>query len=567
MKRSRLVLWIAIGATLAALGWYIFSLFNGRPFRFKDFQTRMLLEQVEKDPEWSTLTGLPFSLPMSSTTLVLTDRTPEGIQARIDWCISQRALLQRYNPEGWDAENQLAWRHAHDWLNQRLEALEQEKESWPIASDGEPFSLLLFFCEKQPIRTNEEGDSYLSRLQWLPDAIYQIEDRARAQLKAGKVPNRFLIEQTIGQLRPWATLPALKHPLYTSLAFRISQSDPTALNQGRGLDMLQTALPLVTNSAIPALQHMLDFLEKEALPASNDSLPALPDSQATYFSQWLEAHPLDLKADPSSSATLPQTATALNDTWDDAEDWERKSRRWVQGVFPPEWKAPRLALFPLGEPYPAEKPIYVAPQLSPGSVARLVLPTRKINDQGWTRAQLLQWGIPGEHFVRSVIRSDTTRIWVNRLAEDEVFWDAWALYAGWLMEKELKVVTDSATLAALNHDRNMAGGAILAVVSLYAKKQSPDTVRQMLTTRLGLGPEAIDQILIQALTHPVRGASVWVTYQNLLLLRQATEAEMKADFYLADYHARLLREVPATFLQMESWTKSKYFVQHPPTRK
>lgn len=560
VRLLRRLFWGAMFATLLTTGIWIYALIWGKPWNLTHFSHRVMAETGLSDPEWQTLHGYPWLYYLSAWKFTLTDRRPAAAAKRADLARKQLLILERYNRERLSPAHQAEYDQLHRWLTLRAHQVEITAKNWVIYPEmGEPYRLIRFVTLDQPVRTNDEAEQYLSRLQWLPQALDQVTEASQQQLKAGKYPPKAVVEQVLADIDAWLALAPTSNPLFNAFARHIARADPTALNRIKGMNFLKDAETIVGGEVYPALQRMRDMLEQEALPKALEDF-RLPTGNYGYYTELWSGRALNadslwplaslqvlpLAADTAMAAPVPeQIRSALVRL----EGLNRQAGVWSSGMFDVQAPArPRVTSMEadMGLGVAA----YLAPSLSgdrPATMAIAPLPGL-LQDSAAQTALTFEWLTPGWHYVWATLRADSTRGWAGRLAEDPVFWQSWGLYAAWLMEEEVKIVSDTATRRALQRRRHLAWGACAADIALHGKGMTWKETLSWLQQQGGFSDKEARILATAACYHPGEGGAVYLGFQALIQALSQAKLAQGDNFYLPDYHRDLIRKAPFPLL-------------------
>lgn len=561
VRLLRRLFWGAFFTALLITGIWLYALIWGRPWNLTHFSHRVMAETGISDPEWQTLHGYPWLYYLSAWKFSLTDRRPAAAEKRAELAGKHLQILERYNRERLSPAHQAEYDHLHRWLTLRVHQQEMTANNWVIYPEkGEPYRLIRFVTLDQPVRTNDEAEQYLSRLQWLPQALDQVTEASQQQLKAGKYPPKAVVLQVLGDINAWLALSPSSNPLFSAFARHIARADPTALNRIKGMNFLKDAETIVGSEVYPALERMRDMLEKEALPKALEDLRLPAGNYGYYSALWsgrtlnanslwplVKLQVLPLAADTAKAMPLPeQIRSALVRL----EGLNRQGAMWSSGMF--DGQAPaRPRVTSMEADMGLGVAAYLAPSLSGDRSATMAIAPLPglLNDSAAQSALAFEWLTPGRHYVWATLRADSTRGWAGRLAEDPVFWQSWGLYAAWLMEEEVKVVSDTATRRALQQRRHLALGAFAADLALHGKGMTWKETLSWLQQQGGFSDKEALLLATAAYYHPGEGGAAYLGFQALLQnLTHAKSAEGD-NFYLPDYHREWIKKAPFPLLR------------------
>jgi uncharacterized protein (DUF885 family) len=136
-----------------------------------------------------------------------------------------------------------------------------------------------FLASQHGIDTQADAEAYLDRLQAFAVALDQETARVKRDAAQGVIAPDFILDTSLGQMRPFLATPAASSGLVTSVADRAKAKGLTGDYAGR-------ATALVETSVYPALQRQIDALAAVRPKAGHDAgVWRLPDGEAYYA--WL----------------------------------------------------------------------------------------------------------------------------------------------------------------------------------------------------------------------------------------------------------------------------------------
>jgi len=136
-----------------------------------------------------------------------------------------------------------------------------------------------FLASQHSIETQADAEAYLDRLQAFALALDQETARVKRDAAQGVIAPDFILDTSLGQMRPFLATPAASSGLVTSVADR-------AKAKGLAGDYAGRATALVETSVYPALQRQIDAVAALRPRAGHDAgVWRLPDGEAYYA--WL----------------------------------------------------------------------------------------------------------------------------------------------------------------------------------------------------------------------------------------------------------------------------------------
>jgi len=179
----------------------------------------------------------------------------------------------------------------YEWyLDQQVRGHRFMYHEWPVHYflNSYNFNLLLFLEEEHQIKSVEDAEDYINRLNQIERQVGQIIEGLRIRESMGILPPGAIIDWTIGTLgddlangiRLDLVRPE-RLPLYTSFEERLDQV--AGLSEGEKTGLLESALKAVEESFAPAWIDLRDYMISIRQKAPADAgVWRLPDGDAFY---------------------------------------------------------------------------------------------------------------------------------------------------------------------------------------------------------------------------------------------------------------------------------------------
>lgn len=157
-------------------------------------------------------------------------------------------------------------------------------EQMPInALEGPHVSLPQMYLQL-PFATEQQVADYVTRLEKIPTLIDQQIANMRAGMKAGRVPPKVILYETVAGIREHCTKEIAakpsSSPFYTPLRTR-SDADPIAMRAGKA----------IATGIVPAFERLAAFMQSEYLPACRDSIGAAQGVDGIgFYEHQLRSH-------------------------------------------------------------------------------------------------------------------------------------------------------------------------------------------------------------------------------------------------------------------------------------
>ncbi len=158
-----------------------------------------------------------------------------------------------------------------------------------------------------PLASAQDADHYLARLGQFQARMGEAVQRARDIAAKGIVPPRFILDETIGQMRSFIDKPAAQNPLVTTLESKLA--DARDVDAARRGEYVAQATRLVDSQVYPAWRDAIATLEAQRAQATDDAGAwRLPDGAAYYQYQLRRFTSTDLSAQQIHETGLREVA-------------------------------------------------------------------------------------------------------------------------------------------------------------------------------------------------------------------------------------------------------------------
>lgn len=184
----------------------------------------------------------------------------------------------------------------------------QKFKQWqmPFNSDSAFWSEVSYLLEGDKLRTTQDYQHYIERLNEVPSYFQQQIDNMRDGLARGfSVPREVLTGRDVSI----ASVADLKDPTQSSF-YKPFEKMPSTVPAGDVAKLQQQAKQAISAKVIPAYANLLTFFRNEYVPKARTTLAAeaMPDGKAWYRQQIIEYTTLDLDPDTIHKVGLEQVA-------------------------------------------------------------------------------------------------------------------------------------------------------------------------------------------------------------------------------------------------------------------
>ena len=527
------------------------------------------------------------------------DRLPSVAPADIeDWDDQSRAFLAalgEIDREALSEQDQLNYDLFAYLLKDRLALAELREYRIPFVSDSGFFSNLPMTMRQAPLRSREDFDAYLARLEALPAYFDQNIENMRVGIAEGFTAPRIILDGLSGSLRGLQVENA-----ENSTFFAPFRSLPDALSDGDKRELIERAKHLIEGDVADAYRALLTFFEEEYIPAAKDSLGAnsWPDGDAvyeTYIRHYttLEGetadsiHALGLSEVARIRAEMDDViaetgfdgdfAAFLNFLRTDPQfyvtEYEQllKEAAWIAKQV--DGKLPSLFSLLPRQPYGVIKvPDAIAPNYTTGRYRGAPL----VGDVGGyylvntyahrerplyaLTALTLHEAAPGHHLQIALSKEIENAPEFRRALGITAYVEGWALYAEKL-GLELGLYEDPYTdFGRLTYEMWRACRLVVDT-GLHAKGWTREEARAYLAGNTALSIHNVNTEIDRYISWPGQALAYKMGELTILRLRVEAEARLGSDFDIRAFHDAVLRggalPLPVLEARLEAWIEAE----------
>ncbi|MBT8448451.1 MAG: DUF885 domain-containing protein [Gammaproteobacteria bacterium] len=271
MKKLFKWLGISIGSLLAitiSLGlheWYA-----EKPFFFRVFLDRTMLEQALDSPETLTSLGFLDAIGIKGHNAELDDDSPEKADEFFNSLENLEATLNSYADEDLDESQRLSKRIAQYLIDTGKSFRPYRYYNYPVnqlfgVQNGFPS----FMDSQHQVETLEDAENYLARLNKVKTKFAQNLEGLQIRKENGIVPPDFVIERVLDGMNSFVAQPVEENILYTSLKKKLEAASDEITEAERD-DILQQAAVAIKDSVHPAYKLFINHFESLADGAPTD---------------------------------------------------------------------------------------------------------------------------------------------------------------------------------------------------------------------------------------------------------------------------------------------------------
>ena len=473
----------------------------------------------------------------------------------------------------------------------QIQGLSFDPSRLPFSSDNLPFDTPDYAARGTVIRSREDAEAWLQRLQALPAWFDREMANARRGVATGFVQPRPIVESVIAQTRPVAEAPAEASALLTPFE-RMPVSIP--LPDQAALKMRATEI--IRSRIKPKEQAYLALLQSEYLPHAAASLAArdLPDGERYYA--WLIHHFTTTDLPPGRVHELGEQEVArirgemeqvIGETGfkgsfaaflaflrSDSRFYAKSREglletaaaidKRVDAVLPAFFATlPRLTFGVLPVP-PEMEEGYTTGRYWPGNpdagiAAGYMVNTSQLDQRPLYElpALTLHESIPGHHLQIALAQELKGLPWFRRNADLNAYVEGWGLYAEDL-GVEMRIYRDPyERFGKLSYEMWRAC-RLVADTGIHWLRWTREQARACFTDNTALAPKNIEVELDRYISWPGQALAYKIGELTLKRLRQKAEIGLGPAFDLRKFHDEILLDGPLPLSLLE--TRLDYWI-------
>ncbi len=276
-----------------------------KPFFFRAYLDRTVLQLAMESPEALTSLGFLESLGMTSHNADLDDASPKKSDELYVILKDEYQVLKSY--DGLSEADALSKEIALYLVEAAIEGEPYRYHNYPVNQLFGIQSNLPSFLEAQhQIRDEEAITHYLSRLSQVERKFSQSLEGLKIREEKGILPPRFVIERVLDEMQGFVATPATDNIIYTSFATKL---DDLTLDDAKKAQYLNDVAKAVETQVYPAYQSFISYFANIKEKANeHDGLWRLPDGERVYELALKQYTTTDLSADDIHQTGLDEVA-------------------------------------------------------------------------------------------------------------------------------------------------------------------------------------------------------------------------------------------------------------------
>lgn len=435
-----------------------------------------------------------------------------------------------------------------------------------------------------PLRSANDAENYLTRLQLLDDRMREATAEADRRSETGIRPPTFILQTTIDQMDRFISDSPRDNPLATTLFSKTEAVD--GLSEDQRIQLLERAATIVADEIYPAWRDAIAELQTQLPLSTNDAgLWAIEGGDDYYAAQLKRFTTTDLTADEIHQIGLREVArietqmdTLMRRIGLEEGSVEERSAILQERLAYPDSNAGRTALMDdievylrdaearaeslfdnrpttpvIAQPYPEFRwenaaASYTSPPLDGSRPGIFQMPLRLDRLTNFTlRTLVYHETVPGHHFQIALITENDE---LPRFMQIRAFGgisassEGWALYAERLAAEEGWYEDDIEGLLGQLDSELFRARRLVVDTGLHAKQWT----RQQ-AIDYGIPPSEVDRYVV----FPGQATSYMIGQLRIIELRDRARDALGDRFSMQDFHNVVLNlgVVPLTVLERE----------------
>ncbi|NMP30342.1 DUF885 domain-containing protein [Thalassotalea sp. M1531] len=274
-----LLIIVLLGGAFAAHEWKA-----QKPFLFRVFLDRTLIQFAFESPETLTSLGFLESVGIKGHNAKLDDDSPEKADELFEKIPEIKEVLLSYDDASLSEKERLSKEITLYLLEFGEQAEEFRYHNYPVnqlfgVQNGYPS----FMEAQHQVHTVEDAENYLARLEAV--RVKFAQNLAGIQLRAenGILPPRFVIDRVLDEMNGFINTPAKENILYTSLQTKLNDAKEVTSNDKARL--LASAESNITGYVYPAYELLIEYFDRVKEKAdTDDGFWHLPNGDKAYES-------------------------------------------------------------------------------------------------------------------------------------------------------------------------------------------------------------------------------------------------------------------------------------------
>ncbi|AXR67445.1 DUF885 domain-containing protein [Leptospira mayottensis] len=260
-----------------------------KPLTLGLFYEKIFWESILNDPEYLTSLGILNNFGIGSYQKKLTDISVERQKQDLEKAKKNLEILLSYGKEDLSGQELLSFEILEWFLRLKISGEKFLFHDYPANQlFGIQSQLPTFLVTQHPIKSSQDVENYIARLEFVPKKIDQLIEGILYRDRKGILPPDFILDRLISEVEGFIKVPAKENILYTSFGGKIEKISSISSDlKDRSLTRVQQS---IESGIYPSYSKLLNlFLEQKKHADSRAGVWKLPDGDA-YYSHELKKH-------------------------------------------------------------------------------------------------------------------------------------------------------------------------------------------------------------------------------------------------------------------------------------
>jgi uncharacterized protein (DUF885 family) len=584
MQMMRAVKWLlgVLAAVIAAAGLLAAHTWYGKPLSINWFYNRVFLQFAINNPELLTQIRLFEQVGIRGHNGELADESIAHEDKTIARLKANRETFKRYDASAFKGQDRIS-HEVFDYFTTTQVAAERWRfHSLPISQHfGLQSNLPSLLTQTQQVNDAKDAAHYIARLDAFPTKFQQVLEGLREREKRDILPQRFVVDKVITQMKSFIGGEAKRNPLVTELGVKLAKVN--AMSADDRAEWLIKAETSVAKRVVPAYQSLIAYFESlQSKVSRNDGAWAWPDGEAFYQFRIEEQTTTKLKADEihqlgladvarltkemdaalqaagykdgSVAQRVQAVAHSAGQIYPDSEQGRADILRDYQSIIDEISKGldPYFSMKPKAgvvvkrvEPF-AEKEAasayYQSPPMDGSKPGTFYANLRDLKEQPQFSMRTLSYheAVPGHHFQIAIAQELQGLPMFRSLIPFTAYAEGWALYAerlAWEMGYQKDPLDNLGRL----RDEMFRAVRLVVDTGLHSKRWTRERAIAYMMEKTGMPESEVATEIERYLVDPAQALAYKVGMIKILELRERAKVKLGDRFDIREFHATVLQ--------------------------
>jgi uncharacterized protein (DUF885 family) len=577
---------VAIGGVLAAHTWY------GQPLSINWFYGRTFAKQALGDPEMLTELRILEQVGVRGHNAQLTDASVAHAAQRYADMKAEYVVFQQYDASALSGQDKVSHAIFDHFIRTELTGERWQFHNHPVNQlFGVQSNVPNLLTQTQQVNDAQDAEHYLARLAALPEKFAQVRDTIKVREKKGIIPQKFVVEKVITQMRGFIATGAKANPLYATFKDKLEKI--AGLQPEAREALLARAEREINTSVFPAYQAMITHFEGLRSKATrNDGVWALPDGDA-YYQYEIESqtttklsaeaiHAIGLReveritgemdvllkqiglTEGKLAARMDALSKLPTQNYPDSaegraqilKDYQAMIDEISAGLAPHFGVLPQASVVVKRVPEFAEKTApgayYNSPPMDGSKPGTFFANLRDVKETPRYSMRTLAYheAVPGHHLQIAIAQELKGLPLFRSIVGFTAYAEGWALYAERLAWEMGFQKTAEDNLGRLQ-DEMMRAVRLVVDTGIHAKRWTREQAIAYMVENTGMGEDAVVTEIERYFVNPGQALAYKVGMLKILELRERAQKALGPQFSLREFHDVVLTNgsMPLTVLE------------------